>query len=103
MDIKTEQRAYRDSRPSALGRGIERLTNPFGKTLAKLVPSSLVRKVLEKLDDATGAAQLFEFEHDRSDLRACRKAARKVEKTAMSINASTGAASGLTWWSICKS
>ena len=94
MDIKTEQRAYRESRPSALGRGIERLTSPVGKKLAKLVPSSLVRMVLKRLDDASGAAQLYNFEHNRSNLAACRKAAGKVEKVAMSINASTGAASG---------
>ncbi|WP_187334941.1 EcsC family protein [Novosphingopyxis iocasae] len=94
MDIKTEQRAYRESRPSALGRGIERLTSPVGKKLAKLVPSSLVRMVLKRLDDASGAAQLYNFEHNRSNLAACRKAAGNVEKVAMSINASTGAASG---------
>ena len=33
MDIRKEQDAYRKARPSRLGRGIDRLTNPFGKAL----------------------------------------------------------------------
>ncbi|MCV0384406.1 MAG: EcsC family protein [Erythrobacter sp.] len=95
MDIKREQRKFRESKPSRLGRGIERLTNPFGKALASVVPRSIVEMVLKGLDRAVGAPQLIRFDHDPSDLQAAHRAAEKVARTARGISASTGAAAGL--------
>ena len=42
MDIERDQQQFRNSRPSKMGRGIERLTHPFGKALSSVVPKSLV-------------------------------------------------------------
>ena len=95
MDIQREQRKFRDSKPSRLGRGIERLTHPFGKALAGVVPKSLVEAVLKGLDRAVGAPQLVRFDHDTKDLEAAHRAAEKVARTARSISATTGAAAGL--------
>ena len=95
MDILKEQRRFRTSKPSRLGRGIERLTHPFGAAIASVVPKSLVESVLKGLDAAVGAPQLVRFTHDVSDLAAAREAARKVARTARSVSATTGAAAGL--------
>ena len=95
MDIRKDQRRFRNAKPSMLGRGIERLTNPFGKAMASVVPKSAVEAVLKGLDRAVGTPQLVKFDHDFSDLEACRRAARKVSRTARTISASTGAAAGL--------
>ena len=95
MDIKREQRKFRDSKPSRLGRGIERLTHPFGKALASVVPKRLVEAVLKGLDQAVGAPQLVRFDHDTTDLEAAHRAAEKVARTARTISATTGAAAGL--------
>jgi len=95
MDIQKEQRKYRKSKPSRLGRGIERLTHPYGKALADVVPKGLVKAVLTGLDRAVDAPQLVQFEHDTSDIEAAHRAARKVARTARGISAGTGAAAGL--------
>ena len=87
--------AYRRSSPSWLGRGIERLTHPLGKALSKAVPKFAVEAVLKSLDSATGMADLVRFDHDRTDLAACKQAATRVARTASAISASTGAAAGL--------
>ena len=95
MNIQNEQREFRIAKPSRLGRGIERLTHPFGKALASVVPKSLVEGVLKGLDAAVGAPQLVRFDHDASDLKAANRAAKKVARAARSVSASTGAAAGL--------
>ena len=95
MDIKREQQEFRSSKPSKLGRGIERLTHPFGKALAGVVPKSLVEQVLKGLDSAVGMAQLVRFDHDPDNLQAAHRAAEKVSRAAQGISASTGAAAGL--------
>lgn len=58
MDIYHEQQQFRESKPSRLGRGIEKLTHPFGKALAGVLPNSLVEAVLKGLDSAVSAPQL---------------------------------------------
>ena len=95
MDIRTEQRNFRDSTPSRLGRGIERLTHPFGKALASVVPNRIVEAVLKGLDRAVGAPQLVRFDHDPANLDAAHRAARTVSRTARTVSATTGAAAGL--------
>ncbi|WP_390551219.1 EcsC family protein [Qipengyuania sp. MTN3-11] len=95
MDIQREQRKFREGTPSRLGRGIERLTHPFGKALAGIVPKRVVEAVLKGLDQAVGAPQLVRFEHDPKDLTAAHRAAEKAARTARSISATTGAAAGL--------
>lgn len=95
MDIQNEQRLFRQSRPSRLGRGIEKLTHPFGKALASVVPKSMVEAILNGLDRAIGAPQLIRFNHDIADINAAQMAAKKVARIARSISATTGAAAGL--------
>lgn len=95
MDIIEEQRRFRDSTPSRLGRGLERLTHPFGAAIANVVPKGLVETVLKGLDRAAGAPRLVQFDHDTADLEASRQAARKVSRAARSVSATTGAAAGL--------
>ena len=95
MDIEREQRRFRTAKPSRLGRGIERLTNPFGKAIAGMIPKRAVEAVLKGLDRAVGMPQLVRFTHDPNDLEAAREAAKKVARTARSVSASTGAAAGL--------
>ena len=95
MDIQREQQQFRESRPSGLGRGIERLTHPFGKALAGVMPKSLVEAMLKGLDRAVAAPQLVRFDHDTSDLVAAHRAAEKVARTARGISATTGAAAGM--------
>ena len=95
MDIEREQRRFRTAKPSRLGRGIERLTNPFGKAIASVIPKRAVEAVLKGLDRAVGMPQLVRFDHDPSDLTAAREAAKSVARTARTISASTGAAAGL--------
>ncbi len=95
MDISREQQEYRASRPSRLGRGIERLTHPFGKAVASMIPTSMVEAALKGIDEATGYPKLVEFTHDPVDMVASQKAAKRVARAARSISASTGAAAGL--------
>lgn len=95
MDIQKEQQRFRNSGPSRFGRGIERLTHPFGKALAGMVPKSLVEAVLKGLDRAVGSPQLVRFDHDPTDLQAANHAAKTVARTARTINATTGAAAGI--------
>ena len=95
MDIEREQSRFRTAKPSRLGRGIERLTNPFGKAIAGMMPKRAVEAVLKGLDRAVGMPQLVRFTHDPNDLEAARNAAKKVARTARSVSASTGAAAGL--------
>ena len=95
MDILKEQRKFRESKPSWLGRGIERLTHPFGKAMAGVIPKSVVEAVLKGLDRAVGAPQLVNFDHDPNDLAAAHRAAERVARTARAVSASTGAAAGI--------
>ncbi|WP_100259201.1 EcsC family protein [Qipengyuania seohaensis] len=95
MDIQQDQQKFRDSKPSRLGRGIERLTHPFGKALASVVPKSLIEAVLKGLDSAIAAPQLVRFDHDTTDIAAAHRAANKVARAARVISATTGAAAGL--------
>lgn len=94
MDIRKEQIAYRAAKPSRLGRGIERLTNPFGKALASVVPDAAANAVVKAIDSAAGAPALTPMRHDKDDLEAARNAALRVERTAKTINGATGAAAG---------
>lgn len=77
-----------------LGRGIERLTNPFGKALSAMVPDALVDAVIKGIDAAASAPVLGKVQHDTADLAASRAAARKVERLAKAVNGATGAAAG---------
>ncbi len=95
MDIQSEQASFRQAKPSRLGRGIERLTHPFGKALAGIVPDSLVEGVLKGLDKAVGLPPRGDFKHDTDDLQAANQAAKNVAKAASGISASTGMAAGL--------
>ena len=95
MNIEREQQKFRNSKPSRLGRGIERLTHPLGKTLADLVPKRMVEAVLMGLDRAVDAPQLVRFDHDPKDTQQAQHAARKVARAAQSVSATTGAAAGL--------
>lgn len=95
MDWQRQQQSYKQSKPSMFGRGIERLTHPFGKAIASVVPKSLVEAVLTGLDRAVGAKQLVNFNHDTNDLQAAHDAASGLVRTARAISASTGAAAGL--------
>jgi hypothetical protein len=94
VDIRQEQTAFRNARPSRLGRGIERLTNPFGKAIASVVPNRVVESLVKALDTAAGAPALANLRHDPSDLDAARLAAGKIERAAKTINGATGAAAG---------
>jgi len=94
VDIRTEQTAYRNAKPSRLGRGIERLTNPFGKAIASAVPNALVEGLVKAIDSAAGAPSLMPMRHDTSDLDASRNAARRIERLAKNVNGATGAAAG---------
>ena len=94
MDFEKQQADYRRSKPSWLGRGIERLTNPFGKAVAAVVPKQLVEAVLKGVDAAVGAPQLLKFDHDPSDINAARSAAMKVSRAARGISGTTGMAAG---------
>ncbi len=95
MDIQEEQETFRQKTPSTLGRGIERLTHPFGKAVASIVPDRLVESVLKGLDRAVSVPPMVEFAHDTDDLAAANRAAKKVARIARGISASTGAAAGL--------
>ena len=92
--LTAQQAAYRQAKPSFLGRGIERLTNPFGKAIASVLPKSLMESVLKGIDSAIATPELLALSHDTSDIGASQRAARKVERYARAINASTGAAAG---------
>ena len=94
MDIRAEQKAYRNAKPSRLGRGIERLTNPFGKAIASVVPNALVESLVKAIDTAAGAPSLSRMRHDVTDIDASRNAALRTEQLAKNINGATGAAAG---------
>ncbi|MXP09861.1 EcsC family protein [Pseudoblastomonas halimionae] len=94
MNIDREIAQYRKSKPSMLGRGIERLTHPFGKALSSVVPDALVEGVLKGLDQAVGAPALNRFDHDPADLDAAHDAAKGIVRTARNISTTTGAAAG---------
>lgn len=94
MNLAAQQQAYRNSKPSFLGRGIDRLTNPFGSAVASVVPKRLMEGVLRGIDGAMSKPVLASFDHDITNIAASQKAARKVERRARAINASTGAAAG---------
>ncbi len=94
MDIRKDQAAFRNAKPSRFGRGIERLTNPFGKALASVVPNAVVEAVVKGIDAAAGAPSLSRMKHDPADLDAAREAALKVERLAKTVNGATGAAAG---------
>ncbi|KLE35140.1 EcsC family protein [Aurantiacibacter luteus] len=94
MDFEKQQADYRRSKPSWLGRGIERLTNPFGKAIASVVPKGVVEAVLKGVDAAVGAPQLVRFSHHPHDIAAARAASKKVSKAARGISATTGMAAG---------
>lgn len=93
--IVADQAAYIDAKPSFLGRGIERLTNPIGSAIAGLVPKSIMESIITGIDRAVSAPALLDIKHDTSDIDAARRAAFSIERKARAINASSGAAAGL--------
>ncbi len=95
MNIEQEQQAYRTSTPSMLGRGIEMMTSPFSGAISKIIPASLVEKIVKGIDGASSKPELVTFTHDQADIPACHRASKKVERTARIMNGATGAASGL--------
>lgn len=95
MDFAKEQARFRRSKPSWLGRGIERLTHPFGKAVAAMVPKAMVEAVLKGLDRAVAMPPLVTFDHDPADLEAAHAAAKSVSRTASGISGASGAAAGL--------
>jgi len=95
MDFEKQQQAFRDSKPSLIGRGFEKITSPVGGAVAGFVPNSLVRGVLKGIDQAIGTPQLVKFDHDLTDLKACHDAAEKVAIATRAISGTTGAASGI--------
>ncbi|RPF70792.1 EcsC family protein [Aurantiacibacter spongiae] len=94
MDIRRDQQRYRRSKPSWLGRGIERLTHPVGSALAGAVPKWPVQKIVEGIDTAVGAPPLTELNHDPADADAARSAAKRIERIARTVNGASGAAAG---------
>jgi hypothetical protein len=94
MDIKKEQAAFRNAKPSMLGRGIERLTNPFGKAIASVVPNGVVEAVIKGIDAAAGAPSRERAKHDTADLEASREAAMRIGRIAKTVNGATGVAAG---------
>ena len=95
MDFEKQQQAFRTSKPSLIGRGFEKITNPVGGAVAGLVPNSLVRGVLQGMDRAIGTPQLIKFDHDLTDLKACHDSAERVAIATRAISGTTGAASGI--------
>ncbi len=95
MDLQKEQARYRRSKPSWLGRGIERLTHPFGKAIAGMVPKPLVEAVLKGLDTAVAMPPLVRFNHDPQNIEAAHDAAKGVARAARGISGASGAAAGL--------
>lgn len=93
--LKRRQATYRKSKPSFLGRGIDRLTNPFGTALAGMVPKWMFEKVLGGIDRASARAPLAKVDHDTADIAASIDAARGIERTARGLNAASGAGAGL--------
>lgn len=94
MDLRQAQAEYRNAKPSLLGRGIERLTTPFGRAIASVVPNSVVQSVVKGIDTAASKAPLAPMRHDPADLDQALAAARKIERFAKTVNGATGAASG---------
>lgn len=92
--IKVQQQDYRDAKPSFLGRGIEKLTNPFGSAIAGMLPKSLMQGVLKGIDSTVSKPALVSFDHDTANLAEAQKAAKGIERTARALNASSGAAAG---------
>ncbi|RJY08171.1 EcsC family protein [Aurantiacibacter aquimixticola] len=95
MDFQKQQDRFRRSKASWLGRGVERLTHPLGKTVADIVPKSLVEAVLKGIDSAVGAPALVNFDHDPKDIAAARRASERVSRAARGISGASGAAAGL--------
>lgn len=93
--LEADQQAYRAMKPSFLGRGIERLTNPLGSAIASAIPKSLIENVLKGIDKAVDMAPLKQPDHDPADLGASQRAAKAIARTARTLNASSGAAAGL--------
>ncbi|MGB3167703.1 MAG: EcsC family protein [Alteraurantiacibacter sp.] len=94
MDFEREQQRYRNSKPSRLGRGIERLTNPVGKVIADIVPRAAVESVLKGIDAAVGTPALVKFDHDTTNIAAARDASKRVANAARGISGASGAAAG---------
>ncbi|WP_420605501.1 hypothetical protein [Novosphingopyxis sp.] len=94
MNFDKAQQNYRSRKPSAIGRGIEKLTRPLSAILSHAIPSSLLEKIARGIDSAATQPSLTSLGHDISDLHACHEASRKIETRAKAMNAATGMASG---------
>ena len=95
MNFEKQQQAFRNAKPSLIGRGFEKITSPVGGAVAGFVPNGLVRGVLKGIDQAVGTPQLIKFDHDLTDLKACHDAAERVAIAVRAISGTTGAASGI--------
>lgn len=94
MNILQEQSAYRSGEPSALGRGIGRITEPLARKLMNAIPERNLRKVLDKADATADQSFLLDMTHDYSDLDSARTVADSVESMVIKMSTATGAASG---------
>ncbi|WP_343345847.1 EcsC family protein [Sphingomicrobium sp. XHP0239] len=94
MDIVAEQRKFRRSSPSFVGRGIERLAHPLGKFAASMVPNGLVEKVLSGLDKAVARLPSIDPADAPRGLDEARELSGKIQRRAQALNGSTGAAAG---------
>ena len=86
MNFEKQQQAFRNAKPSLIGRGFEKITSPVGGAVAGFVPNGLVRGVLKGIDQAVGTPQL---------MKACHDAAERVAIAVRAISGTTGAASGI--------
>lgn len=94
MDIAAEQDDYRHSKPSLIGRGIDRMAHPLGELAASVIPNDLVTKVLDRLDALMARIPRARFDHDPADLAAVRAATKSITRRAQAINGASGAAAG---------
>lgn len=95
MDIQSSQRSFRTRQPSRIGRGIDALTKPFSRRIASVLPMDALIKSLKSLDKSWSSRDLITIDHDTSDLQAATDAAKRVEISARTLNAASGAGAGL--------
>jgi len=92
-EVLTAQKTFENRRATVLGRGAEKVTEPFGKAAAALVPPTAVRRALEAADTAAGAL-IFGSLQPAENLEACEGRALRVQAWAVGANAATGGAAG---------
>lgn len=75
-----------------MGQGIRRLTGPLAQRLTKLLPTTVLKRVLRSAVESAPAQN--KFDHDPADFKAARTAALKIETRARAMNTASGAAAG---------